>query len=304
MMQEILGAGERAIPLDVSEVGRADTRDSIRSVIRDLGLEVDESDRFWDRAFVEKARRAPRPGTLVVADLSRIGKRFTSRRPQEWTAVVRSTDPYFLALVRTRRDQSYAWIVDDLLRASDLRLLVSRVGGSRAELTRCVADAVSARSPEALAEVVLAPDRGGLIVRFADGLMGQVEWTRLGIEEPLWQRLIPESATVGSRGGTIDILTRDGDLFEIDGAAVRAAIDSKAALRVAEWARGSDASVGDRVRSARRRAGLTQTALADRIGMDQAVISRIERGKHRPRYDTLRRLADGIGLSVPELLAA
>lgn len=58
------------------------------------------------------------------------------------------------------------------------------------------------------------------------------------------------------------------------------------------------------LREARRRAGLTQRTLAERVGGAQSVIARIESGDVTPRVDTLERLlkACGAGLSVSPLV--
>lgn len=58
------------------------------------------------------------------------------------------------------------------------------------------------------------------------------------------------------------------------------------------------------LRYARRRAGLTQRALADKAGVPQPSIARIERGLTVPRLDTFQRLlrATGHGLQTNERL--
>lgn len=48
-----------------------------------------------------------------------------------------------------------------------------------------------------------------------------------------------------------------------------------------------DGNLGDLIREARRRAGLSQTALAGAIGTTQSAVSRWERGHETPRADTL-----------------
>ncbi|MFQ5423243.1 MAG: helix-turn-helix domain-containing protein [Phycisphaerae bacterium] len=57
-------------------------------------------------------------------------------------------------------------------------------------------------------------------------------------------------------------------------------------------------STGERIRSLRRRLGLTQTQLAARAGVNQGYLSSIERGERRPRPGTLRAIASA--LEVPE----
>lgn len=55
--------------------------------------------------------------------------------------------------------------------------------------------------------------------------------------------------------------------------------------------------------SARRRTlGLTQAALAERLGVDTETLSRFERGKHLPSLLTLEKLADLLMTTIGELL--
>jgi transcriptional regulator with XRE-family HTH domain len=54
----------------------------------------------------------------------------------------------------------------------------------------------------------------------------------------------------------------------------------------------------NRVRYARRRAGLTQAELARRAGISQPALARIEAGGVRPRIDTVERLLRECGMSL------
>ena len=56
--------------------------------------------------------------------------------------------------------------------------------------------------------------------------------------------------------------------------------------------------VGRSLRNARRRAGLSQRALAALTGVAQPTIARIEGGKDNPRVDTLERLLNACGDSI------
>jgi transcriptional regulator with XRE-family HTH domain len=49
---------------------------------------------------------------------------------------------------------------------------------------------------------------------------------------------------------------------------------------------------------ARKRAGLSQRALAERAGTAQSVVARIELGATSPTTDTLRRLLDAAGFEL------
>jgi transcriptional regulator with XRE-family HTH domain len=61
-------------------------------------------------------------------------------------------------------------------------------------------------------------------------------------------------------------------------------------------------SIGDNVRRYRQAFGWTQVELSRRAGVRQPVISAVETGAHYPRIDTLRRLAQGLGLPISALV--
>ena len=60
----------------------------------------------------------------------------------------------------------------------------------------------------------------------------------------------------------------------------------------------SSLGVGEIVLSARELSGLSQRALAARVGTSQAAITRIETGKRLPTIRTLIRLVDAAGLEL------
>lgn len=57
----------------------------------------------------------------------------------------------------------------------------------------------------------------------------------------------------------------------------------------------ADYSLINTLVKARNSAGLTQQQLSDKIGINQAVLSRIETGKANPSVETLKKLAKGLG---------
>lgn len=61
-------------------------------------------------------------------------------------------------------------------------------------------------------------------------------------------------------------------------------------------------NIGERVRQARLLRGYSQTDLARVSGVHKDTISTIELGKHTPHPSTQRRLAEGLGIEVAELL--
>lgn len=52
------------------------------------------------------------------------------------------------------------------------------------------------------------------------------------------------------------------------------------------------------IREARRRAGLTQTELAERVGTTQSAIARLERGHGHPTLQRLSELVEACGLEL------
>jgi transcriptional regulator with XRE-family HTH domain len=59
---------------------------------------------------------------------------------------------------------------------------------------------------------------------------------------------------------------------------------------------------GKNLRAARVELGLSQEEIADRSGVPQGEISRIERGERDPRVSTVLRLAKAIGFAPGRLL--
>lgn len=57
----------------------------------------------------------------------------------------------------------------------------------------------------------------------------------------------------------------------------------------------------DALRELRRRKGWNQRELAKHAGVGQDTISGIEAGRHEPRPSTLKKLADALGVEIPEL---
>ena len=59
---------------------------------------------------------------------------------------------------------------------------------------------------------------------------------------------------------------------------------------------------GHRVRTLRERRGLTQTQLADQLGIDRSFLSDVERGMISVSFTYLETLADGFNITVDQLL--
>ncbi len=61
--------------------------------------------------------------------------------------------------------------------------------------------------------------------------------------------------------------------------------------------------VGERIRKARRRKGLSQEALAHAVNMDRSYVSGLERGEFNVSLLALAKLARALGMSVAALVS-
>ena len=57
----------------------------------------------------------------------------------------------------------------------------------------------------------------------------------------------------------------------------------------------------DIIKQARTLAGFTQVQLAEKLGVRQHHISEWERGKHEPRYSTVKKVCDVCSVSLAQL---
>jgi transcriptional regulator with XRE-family HTH domain len=60
--------------------------------------------------------------------------------------------------------------------------------------------------------------------------------------------------------------------------------------------------IGDTISDLRKRAGMSQTTLAEITGISQSALSDIEQGRRSPRYDTLGKISSALALSLEELI--
>ena len=57
-----------------------------------------------------------------------------------------------------------------------------------------------------------------------------------------------------------------------------------------------DMEINEKIRYFRKQRGLSQELLAERTGINQADISKLENGTRNPSVNLLKRLADGMGM--------
>jgi len=59
--------------------------------------------------------------------------------------------------------------------------------------------------------------------------------------------------------------------------------------------------LGARIKELRKRAGLSQDQLAEKVGIESKYLSRIEVGKRQPSFETLENIADSLQVEMKEL---
>ena len=61
-------------------------------------------------------------------------------------------------------------------------------------------------------------------------------------------------------------------------------------------------NVGNRIKLARKAAGLTQKQLADRLGISPVNISQLENNARAPKFETLKRIAEALGTTPRDMV--
>ena len=61
-------------------------------------------------------------------------------------------------------------------------------------------------------------------------------------------------------------------------------------------------TIGARIREARKRADLSQDELASKIDVNRSYLSLVENGKSSPTYDFMGKIANGLGITVQDLV--
>ncbi len=152
-----------------------------------------------------------------------------------------------------------------------------------------------------LKSVAFEPKERGIFVRFYDNFVGYCSVQSLISKDDL-RSVIPESVFIGQSGLTVVFPMKEGGEYDVDYLALRSVFDSQIRTKLAELEVRSAFQLGERIKTARKKRGWTQIELGRKSGLDQAVISRMERGVHYPRMETLERTAETFSIPVSELL--
>jgi DNA-binding XRE family transcriptional regulator len=138
-----------------------------------------------------------------------------------------------------------------------------------------------------------------LEVTFRDGDVVQVSAWRLlrpDQRDPQWESL----SVVDNYWVHVPAVPLDVDL---PGATIRSITDPIFAAHLARKAEESAQRVGTRLQALRKARGFTTQQVAERVGMPQQSISRIEQGRHAVSFPTLEKILVAMGCSLDDLHA-
>lgn len=267
-----------------------------------LGKKPDVHEGIWDLFGKGKSEKIP-PHLIVVTDLSVCANAFRNTTPQRWLTTIRSARPYIVACIRNKRDESYAIWANDIVQASENRITFCSFKPSvQKALRMCLSRALAGISRDSVIDVRFAPENDTLWLEFGDGRKTILEWSRLKLDN-VSPKIVLESVAIADELDAIQLLREDGSIFDIDALTLRSLIDKDVSAQINKQASESAENVGRRIQNKRMDIGVTQTELAKRTGLDQALISKLEKGKHQPRFGTLSKYAKGLNLTVTDLLA-
>ena len=304
MQSESQMAIDQQLPLlvDLTEIRSAGLRTSLKRGLTELGCRPKYFGRFWQLMTSGRTEEVPR-NLIVMIDLATLAEKFSKVEPHAWLACVRLRNLMVVAFTHRALDQKYAHQVDDWCRATDGRLWVYEgKWSSRSSLIHHILNFLEHRDPEAVTEIRYSNTDKSLWIEFADGFRHGLAWSALRLDD-VEPPLRPETVRVGEHPDTIEIMRTDGEIFELDSAAVRSILDQKHRRATYATAEAATLTLGERLKAYRESKGMSQSELATRSGLTQEMISNLERGKHQPRFDTLEKYAKGLGVPITDLLA-
>jgi DNA-binding XRE family transcriptional regulator len=294
-----MAAMTETIVYDASAVRSRSCRQSVEGTLDELSLARAEG--TW-QSIVKLRRRLPHARAVVVGDLHEL----TATLSLDDLAAGPSTLSYVL-LVRTARDRKRLAEPDVALRLSDDTFFVFDLKGAevreaqlRPLMQQYFRGFIERLQPDRVRTARFSPIDGILWLEFGDGLNRAIKWDSLPFAREL--KVTPLSASAREHGQSVQLVDAEGREMDIDAGALRAVVDPDH-LRLIEGENGDlRLQMGARLRRVREQSGLSQQLVSERGGVAQESLSRIENGRRDPRLETLRKLAKGMDMTLPELL--
>ena len=139
----------------------------------------------------------------------------------------------------------------------------------------------------------------GLEVSFADGRSGVIPFADIAEINDLSKLARIELPNPYE----IHLQTVEGESIELPWDFARHFCEPGYRLRIEGVATSGRRSMGQRVRQVRESRSMTQDDLARSAGIGRVTLVRIENGQRSPRYETLVRLTQALGIAAAELLS-
>lgn len=290
--------------IDVSLVQPETLRKAIVSLLESEEHEFQQVN-FWD-SLIKGDVSVRYKNTLVAAELSSVKKMLKSSPVTSWAKYVRSQAPYFLVYLKKQEDQKHSFLINNLFEMLSGRMKVvslwdKHIDAQKKTLGRWMAKIAKRIDPSNLLEVRVSKKDKSIWLQFGDGFSRTVDWKELPFSRRR-PRLILESAEIADDGWTLAFEDYSNEIYDVDSRALRMLVSREFKKQLQGEDRRARKEVGNRLRTWRNSKNISQIELAGRSGLAQAVISRIERGYHHPRLDTLQKYATALDLDVPTLL--
>lgn len=205
-----------------------------------------------------------------------------------------------LALVEDDKDVEALADLDELARGARVALLRAPWSEARpARIREWLEELADSLRPERIRFARFAS--GTLFVTFGDGLSHAFDWRKTSALSKL-RTVDPGTARASEDSDAVVVSDGKAAEIDIDGLVLRRIVDNQVAAESGAEFNAARARFGARLRSLREAAKISQVELSRRAGLSQEAISRLETGSREPRLETLKRLAQGLGVALPSLL--
>lgn len=294
------------IKIDLTDIREKKYRDSLKSLIESKGISFQESHNFW--ANFENDTTDENDNIIVFSDLHSLVKHIHNTNHHNWSFRVKKRNTYFISFIRTNRDEKFAGKIDDILKISYNRLTVFDAthhfikSKHKKDFLDELQKIVSRNfEPDSLRSVVVNKKNNSFLIELNNGLYGEVTFNDLQLNDII-NDLLLDSLKISDQGNAIEIYTKNGEVFDIDADVLKYFISADAKDKIISQTHVTAKNIGEMISKTRKENHITQKELSRLTDIDQAIISKIETGKHLPRFDTLERIATGLGMTISELL--